>query len=111
MTEITPRRREILATLRTMTWLDGNPALNADREEMVLTLTLGEDLGLDSLEVVAVQVEIEDEFDIEIPDADMDGVRTVGDLGINGRRLRQVCRSRGQWRVRRDEGRERRMGT
>ncbi len=38
------------------------------------------DLGLDSLELVNLAVEVEDEFDIEIPDRDIKDLRTVGDV-------------------------------
>ncbi|KAJ7487694.1 acyl carrier protein-like protein [Mycena galericulata] len=36
------------------------------------------DLGLDSLDVVEVQMAIEEEFSIEIPDAEADEIQTVG---------------------------------
>lgn len=38
------------------------------------------DLGLDSLDLVNLSCEVEDEFDIEIPDRDIKGLRTVGDV-------------------------------
>ena len=41
---------------------------------------LQDDLGADSLDVVDLLMSIEDEFEIEIPDEDIEGIRTVGDL-------------------------------
>ena len=38
------------------------------------------DLGLNSLDVVNVVVEFEDEFDIEIPDEDIRELQTIGDI-------------------------------
>ena len=37
------------------------------------------DLGADSLETVELVIALEEEFDIEIPDEDAEGVTTVGD--------------------------------
>ncbi|KAL7550090.1 hypothetical protein ACHAWF_013325 [Thalassiosira exigua] len=39
----------------------------------------GEDLGLDSLDAVEVVMAIEDEFAVEIPDAEADRIASVGD--------------------------------
>ena len=41
---------------------------------------LQDDLGADSLDVVDLLMSIEDEFDIEIPDEEIENIRTVGDL-------------------------------
>jgi acyl carrier protein len=41
---------------------------------------LQRDLGMDSLDRLDAQLELEDEFDITIPDADFDTMRTVGDV-------------------------------
>ena len=41
---------------------------------------LREDLGLNSLDAIELMFKVEEEFDIEIPDADVQGLRTVGDL-------------------------------
>lgn len=81
MTEISPRRALILATLLEQDWLRGHVALaRADNPEAVMALDLGEDLSLDSLDIIAAVVEIEDEWDFETDDAEHDGLRTVGDL-------------------------------
>lgn len=42
--------------------------------------SLVDDLGADSLDVVDLVMSLEDEFDVEIPDEDVENVRTVGDI-------------------------------
>ena len=39
-----------------------------------------DDLGLDSLDVMTLAMAMEEEFDIEIPDDDVEGIRTVQDV-------------------------------
>jgi len=39
-----------------------------------------EDLGADSLDVVDLVMSLEDEFGIEIPDEEIENVKTVGDI-------------------------------
>ena len=39
-----------------------------------------DDLGLDSLDIVELIMLFEEEFNIEIPDEDMEKIKTVGDL-------------------------------
>lgn len=39
-----------------------------------------DDLGADSLDIVELIMALEEEFDIEIPDADAEKVSTVGDV-------------------------------
>jgi len=43
-------------------------------------LSLADDLGIDSLGVMEVVVDLESEFDIDITDDQIEGWRTVGDL-------------------------------
>lgn len=38
-----------------------------------------EDLGADSLDIVELVMAMEEEFDVEIPDEDAEGIKTVGD--------------------------------
>jgi acyl carrier protein len=42
--------------------------------------TLREDLGLDSLQAVTVVMALEQEFETEVEDEEIDGLRTVGDI-------------------------------
>lgn len=50
----------------------------------IATLTestnIADDLGADSLDVVEVLMSIEDEFKVEIPDEEIDNIKTIGDL-------------------------------
>ena len=39
-----------------------------------------DDLGADSLDIVELIMALEDEFDLEIPDEDAEGIVTVGDV-------------------------------
>jgi len=39
-----------------------------------------DDLGLDSLDVMTLAMAMEEEFDIEIPDDDVEGIKTVQDV-------------------------------
>ncbi len=53
-----------------------------DVEEDTVTneTKIADDLGADSLDVVDLLMSIEDEFEIEIPDSEIENVKTVGDL-------------------------------
>ena len=53
-----------------------------DVEEDTITeeTSLQDDLGGDSLEVVDLLMSIEDEFSIEVPDEDVENIKTVGSL-------------------------------
>lgn len=39
-----------------------------------------DDLGADSLDVVDLLMSLEDEFEVEIPDEEIENIRSVGDL-------------------------------
>jgi acyl carrier protein len=41
---------------------------------------LASDLGMDSLSQVELQMALEDEFGVELPDADVSGLETIGDV-------------------------------
>ena len=53
-----------------------------DVEEDTITpdTTIADDLGADSLDVVDLLMSIEDDFEIEIPDGEIENIKTVGDL-------------------------------
>lgn len=53
-----------------------------DVEEDTITeaTSLQDDLGADSLDVVDLLMSIEDEFEIEVPDEDVENIKTVGEL-------------------------------
>lgn len=52
--------------------------LGAKEAEIVEGASLVDDLGADSLDSVEIVMEIENEFDIEIPDEDAEAMTTVG---------------------------------
>ena len=53
-----------------------------DVEEDTITndTIITEDLGADSLDVVDLLMSIEDEFEIEVPDTEIENIKTVGEL-------------------------------
>ena len=53
-----------------------------DAEEDTITpeTNIADDLGADSLDVVDLLMSIEDEFEIEIPDEEVENLKTVGEL-------------------------------
>jgi len=54
--------------------------LDADAEEMTMDTNIARDLGADSLDVVELLMSIEDEFEVEIPDEEIENIKTIGDL-------------------------------
>lgn len=53
--------------------------LMVDGDEITEDAAFVDDLGADSLDTVEMIMELEDEFDIEIPDEDIERIVTVGD--------------------------------
>ena len=54
--------------------------LGATEASVTMEASFIDDLGADSLDIVELVMAIEEEFDIEIPDADAEKVVTVGDV-------------------------------
>ena len=54
--------------------------LDVDPEEVTLDTNIIDDLGADSLDLVDFVMSLEDEFDQEIPDEDIEGIKTIGDI-------------------------------
>ena len=54
--------------------------LDVDGDEVTLEASITEDLGADSLDVVDLIMSLEEEFDIKIPDEEVENVKTVGDI-------------------------------
>lgn len=54
--------------------------LDVSEEEISADTNIATDLGADSLDVVEILMSIEDEFEIEIPDSEIENIRTVGEL-------------------------------
>lgn len=53
---------------------------DVEEDSITAETTLQEDLGADSLDVVDLLMSIEDEFETEIPDEEVENIHTVGDL-------------------------------
>ena len=53
--------------------------LSVDADEVTEASNFVDDLKADSLDVVELVMEFEDEFEITIPDDDYEKIRTVGD--------------------------------
>ena len=53
-----------------------------DIEEGIITMdsVIIEDLGADSLDVVDIIMSLEEEFDMEIPDEQVENIKTIGDI-------------------------------
>ena len=54
--------------------------LGVEEGEIKLESSFKEDLGADSLDVVELVMELEDEFDMEISDEDAEKINTVADV-------------------------------
>lgn len=52
--------------------------LSVDEAKVVAEATFAEDLNADSLDLVEAVLALEEEWSIEIPEEEMDGVKTVG---------------------------------
>ena len=53
--------------------------LTVDEAEVTPQAEFNKDLGADSLDTVELIMEFEEAFNISIPDADAEGIKTVGD--------------------------------
>ncbi|EZH67213.1 acyl carrier protein [Bacillaceae bacterium JMAK1] len=54
--------------------------LSVEESEVKMESTFKEDLGADSLDVVELVMELEDEFDLEISDEEAEKISTVADV-------------------------------
>jgi acyl carrier protein len=54
--------------------------LGVDAEEVTMEASFMDDLGADSLDVVELIMDLQDEFNIEIPDEEAEKILTVGDV-------------------------------
>ncbi len=53
---------------------------DAEEDSLTPETSIVDDLGADSLDVVDLLMTIEDQFEIEIPDSEVENIKTVGDL-------------------------------
>ena len=54
--------------------------LDVEEDSIQETSNIADDLGADSLDVVDLVMSIEDEFDVEIPEDQVENIKTVGDI-------------------------------
>lgn len=54
--------------------------LGLDESSLSADTSLDDDLGVDSLDVVEMLMTVQDEFDIEIADEDVEKLKTLGDM-------------------------------
>ena len=54
--------------------------IEVDADTITMDTDFVEDLNADSLDVVDMLMSLEDEFDVEIPDEEIENIHTVGDL-------------------------------
>lgn len=52
--------------------------LGVDENDITMEASFIDDLGADSLDIVELIMAMEEEFDIEIPEEDAEGISTVG---------------------------------
>ena len=53
---------------------------DVEEDKITADTDLQEDLGADSLDVVDLLMSIEDEFEVEVPDEEIENIKTVGAL-------------------------------
>ena len=53
---------------------------DVEEDKITADTDLQEDLGADSLDVVDLLMSIEDEFEVEVPDEEIENIKTVGSL-------------------------------
>ena len=54
--------------------------LDVDEDKVTTDASITEDLGADSLDVVDLVMSIEESVDLEIPDEEVENIKTVGDI-------------------------------
>lgn len=54
--------------------------LDVEEDAVTMEASITDDLGADSLDVVDLVMSLEEEFDTEIPDEEVENIKTVGDI-------------------------------
>ena len=54
--------------------------LDVEEEKVTPEASIADDLGADSLDIVDLIMSLEEEFDLEIPDDQVENIKTVGDI-------------------------------
>lgn len=53
---------------------------DVEEDSITVDTLIEDDLGADSLDVVDLLMSLEDEFEIEVPDEEIENIKSVGDL-------------------------------
>ena len=53
---------------------------DVEEDSITAHTKISEDLGADSLDVVDLLMSLEDEFEVEVPDDEIENIKTVGEL-------------------------------
>lgn len=54
--------------------------LSVDEAKVTMDASIMDDLGADSLDIVDLVSSLEEEFDLEIPEEQVENIKTVGDI-------------------------------
>lgn len=54
--------------------------LDVEEDAVTMESSIADDLGADSLDMVDLVMSLEEEFDIEVPDDQVENIKTVGDI-------------------------------
>ena len=54
--------------------------LDLDEDYVTMSSSIIDDLGADSLDVVDLVMSLEEEFDMEIPEEEIETIKTIGDM-------------------------------
>ena len=54
--------------------------LDVEDEKVTMEASIIDDLGADSLDLVDLVMSLEEEFDVEIPDEQVENIKTVADI-------------------------------
>jgi len=54
--------------------------LDVEEDKVTMESEIIKDLGADSLDLVDLVMTLEDEFDMEVPEGDVESIKSVGDL-------------------------------
>ena len=54
--------------------------LDVEEEKVTPEASIADDLGADSLDIDDLVMSLEEEFDLEIPDDQVENIKTVGDI-------------------------------
>ncbi len=54
--------------------------LDVEEDAVTMDASITVDLGADSLDIVDLVMSLEEEFDTEIPDEEIENIKTVGDI-------------------------------